>query len=141
MAEQIFKRLFSRSMRQAAAELCAKLPDGWTVTFDPPRRSDLANAKMHAMLGDVSKQVEWCGAKLSTEDWKRVATAMLKKDRFVRDVDGTGQPGSGLIVIGARTRTMSNKQISEVIGWMEWFGAQHGVVWSNEAKGAAREYA
>lgn len=87
---------------------------------------------MHAKLGDIAKQVQWCGAWLSTEDWKRIATAMLKKDRFVRDVDADGQPGTGLIVIGAQTRDMSSKEIGLVIEWCDWFAAQHGVVWKNE---------
>ena len=97
------------------------------VSIREERRSDEHSERMHAMLGDISKQVVWCGARLSTEDWKRFATAMLKKDRFVRDCDDRGQPGTGRVVIGARTREMSAREINEVITWCEWFGAQHNV--------------
>lgn len=130
--ESRFCRLISKTARAMAASLCAELPEGWTVTFDPPRRSDEQSALMHSMAGDLAKQVEWCGAKLSKDDWKRVATAMLKKDRFVRDVGQDGQPGNGLIVIGAQTRNLSAKQMKLLTDWFEWFGAQHGVVWSHE---------
>ena len=131
-------RFVHRNARQIAAAYCESLPDAWTATFRPPRRTDAASARMHAMCGDLSKQVLWCGARLSTEDWKRVATAMLKKDRFIRDVNDEGQPGNGLIVIGAATREMSGKQLSEIIEWLSWFGAKNGVVWSDEAEKVAQ---
>ena len=133
MSESRFARLFGKTSRQFAASLCYELPNGWSVTFKAARRSDAANAKMHAMLSEIAKQVEWCGAKMSAEDWKRVATAMLKKDKFTRDVGEDGQPGNGLIVVGARTREMSNAEISEVIEWLYWFGAQHGVQFKDDA--------
>lgn len=127
-------RFVHRNARQIAAAYCESVADGWTATFNPPRRSDAQSALMHSMAGDLAKQVTWCGAKLSKDDWKRVATAMLKKDRFVRDVGGDGQPGNGLIVIGAQTRNMGAKDIGHVIDWFEWFGAQQTpkVVWSHE---------
>lgn len=132
--ESRFCRLIGKTARALAASLCAEVPDAWTVTFNPPRRSDEQSALMHSMAGDVAAQVLWCGAKLSKDDWKRVATAMLKKDRFVRDVGQDGQPGNGLVVIGAQTRTMNAKQMGEIILWFEWFGAcqEPPVVWSHE---------
>lgn len=138
--EPRFCRLIGTTARTLAASLCAELPDGWTVTFNPPRRSDAQSALMHSMAGDLAKQVPWCGAMLSKDDWKRVATAMLKKDRFVRDVGQDGQPGSGLIVIGAQTRSMSAKEMKLVTDWFEWFGAlqEPPVVWSHETAKVAQ---
>jgi hypothetical protein len=129
--------LVSPTHRKFAASWCLEAPEGWSVEFRPQRRSDEANRRMHAMLRDIAKQVQWCGAMLSTEDWKRIATAMLKKDKFVRDVGEDGQPGNGLIVIGAQTRDMSGKEIGLVIDWCDWFGTQHGIVWSDEEKKVA----
>lgn len=120
-------RLRTQTAREIAASYCLQAPDGTVVSFRAERRSDAANAKMHAMLSEIAKQVPWCGAMLSTEDWKRIATAMLKKDRFVRDVAEDGQPGNGLIVVGARTREMSGSEVAAIIEWLEWFGAQHNV--------------
>lgn len=131
--------LVSPTHRKFAASWCLEAPEGWTVEFRPARRSDAANAKMHAMLGEISKQVQWCGAWLSIEDWKRIATAMLKKDRFVRDVAEDGQPGGGLIVVGARTREMSNAEISDVIAWLEWFGAQHRVTFRDQTEAVSND--
>ena len=137
-----FFRLISKTARAMAAAHCTDLPEGWTVTFSPPRRSDEQSALMHSMAGDLAKHVTWCGAKLSKDDWKRVATAMLKKDRFVRDVGADGQPGNGLIVIGAQTRTMGVKDMGLMIGWFDWMGAQHGAgvswEWSHETAKVAQ---
>lgn len=124
--------LRNERVRENLIRFIKSLPlGGWRVQIRAERRSDEANAAMHAMLGDISKQVVWCGAKLSTEDWKRFATAMLKKDRFVRDCDDRGQPGTGLVVLGARTREMSGKEIGEIIEWCKWFGAMHSVVFKD----------
>lgn len=138
MTDKKLYRLTHKTARAMAVAHVEAAPDGFTVEIRPPRRTDDASRAMHAKLRDIAKQVPWCGAMLSTEDWKRIATAMLKKDKFVRDVDDKGQPGNGLIVIGAQTRDMSGKEISLVIGWCDWFGAQHGVVWSDEEKKVAQ---
>lgn len=130
MTDKLRFRLTHATARKMAKTAVMSAPDGWSVELRPPRRSDEQNEAMHAKLGDIAKQVTWCDAKLSVEDWKRVATAMLKKDKFVRDVGEDGQPGNGLIVVGARTRDMSSKDIGLVMDWCDWFGAQHGVVWT-----------
>lgn len=134
MTDRKLYRLTHKTARAMAVAHVEAVPDGYTVEIRPPRRSDAASEHMHAKLGDISKQVQWCGAWLSKDDWKRVATAMLKKDKFVRDVDADGQPGNGLIVIGAQTRDMTNKEINLVIDWCDWFGAQHNVVWTVPAR-------
>lgn len=137
MTDKKLYRLVNKTARAMAVAHVQSVDDGYTVEVRPPRRTDDASRAMHAKLGDIAKQVPWCGAMLSTEDWKRIATAMLKKDKFVRDVDDKGQPGNGLIVIGAQTRDMSGKEIGLVIDWCDWFGAQHNVIWSDEEKKVA----
>lgn len=46
------------------------------------------NAKMWAVLDDISKQVDWYGRKLSSEDWKHVLTASKKKQEAVPGMGG-----------------------------------------------------
>lgn len=131
--ESRFCRLISKTARTLAASLVAELPDGWTVTFDPPRHGDAQRALMRSMAGDLSKQVQWCGQKMSNDDWVRFCTAKLKKDRIVFDCDDKGQADQrALISLGCSTRLKSVKFLNEMIGWFEWFGAQHGVAWSHE---------
>lgn len=134
MTDKRFCRLNSKTARALAASLCAELPDGWTADFKAPNRSDEHSRLMHSMAHDLSKQVPWCGQTLSVEQWKRFATAKLKKDKIVFDCNDKGQPdaNAGLIVLGMSTRDKGAKEINDIIAWFEWMGAQHGVEWSHE---------
>lgn len=133
--EARFCRLISKTARALAAALCAELPDGWTVSFNPPHHSDAQRALMHSMAGDLAKQVPWCGQKMSKDDWKRFCTAKLKKDRFVFDCDEFGKPDTRSIVsLGCTTRDKDTKFLGAMITWFEWMGAQHGVTWTHEQK-------
>lgn len=125
-----------KTARQLAASWCMEAPEGWCVSFKAPTRSLEQNAKLHAMAGDLSKQVPWCGQTLSVEQWKRFATAKLKKDKIIFDCNDLGQPDpqAGLVVLGASTRDKSVKEISEIIEWFYWMGARHGVAWSEYAE-------
>lgn len=129
-------RLSSPVARQLAASYCMEGPQGLLVTFKEPTRSLEQNALLHGMAKDLSEQVPWCGQKLSVDQWKRFATAKLKKDRIVFDCNDKGEPdaNAGLIVLGASTAKMSVGEISNVIEWFGWMGAQHGVRWTHEAR-------
>ena len=129
-------RLTSPASRQLAASFCMEAPNGYVVTFKEPTRSLEQNARMHGMASDLSKQVPWCGQTLSVEQWKRFATAKLKKDKIVFDCNDKGEPdaNAGLIVLGASTSAMSVRDVSAIIEWFYWMGAQHNVAWTHEAK-------
>lgn len=126
-------RLTHKNARKLAAELCADAPDGTHVTFKAPTRSLEQNAKLHALLGDVSHQVVWYGTKLCVEDWKRIFAASLQKVRVVPGIDaGTFVP------VGLRTRDMTISEMSDMIELIYAFGAEHSVIWSDEAKKVAQ---
>lgn len=96
------------------------------------RRSILSNAKMWAMLADISKQVEWpvngIMQKLDTQDWKSLITAAAKQETRV----AAGLSG-GAVMLGVSTRKMTVAQMSDVIEYLHAFGAEKGVVWSDKA--------
>lgn len=128
--------LNSKTLRQfAASYIMEAAPDGCVVRFSEPHRSDAQSDKMHAMAADLSKQVPWCGQTLSVEQWKRFATAKLKKDKIIFDCNDKGEPdpNAGLIVLGASTRDKGVREISDIIEWFYWMGAQHGVQWRDPA--------
>ncbi|MDE1907266.1 MAG: recombination protein NinB, partial [Rhodospirillales bacterium] len=88
-------------------------------------RSLEANAKMWAMLTDISSQVEWYGQRLCKEDFKTILTASLRKQRAVPGIDiGT------FVILGDRTSEMTKAEMSELIELAYAFGAERGVVWS-----------
>ncbi|ARK42633.1 recombination protein NinB [Burkholderia pseudomallei] len=123
---QIF-RLVHPTARQLASKACINAPDGYVAEIKPRTRSLDQNAKMWAMLADVSRQVDWYGQKLTSEEWKDVLTAALKKQKAVPGIDG------GFVVIGARTRNMTIKEMSELVELMYAFGAERDVKWSDPA--------
>lgn len=94
------------------------------VEVKPETRSLKQNARMWAMLDDVSKQVVWYGRKLMPEEWKHVFTASLTKQDVVPGLDG------GFVVLGKATSKMTKGEMSELQELMQAFGAQQGVKFS-----------
>ena len=86
-----------------------------------PTRSVEQNDKMWAMLGEVSKQVVWYGAKLTPEEWKDVFSASLNGQKSAPGIDG------GFVVFGARTSKMKVSEMMDMITIIEAFGAEHDV--------------
>lgn len=85
------------------------------------KRSDPQNRLMWARLGELSRQVNWHGQKLTPDEWKDVMTAALKKQRVVPGVDG------GFVVLGMRTSQMNRAEMTELLELIAAFGAQQGV--------------
>jgi len=103
--------------RRNCWEAIKALPDGYVVTIQEPKRTVQQNAMMWAMLGEVSKQVIWHGQTLSSEEWKHVFTAALKRQKVVPGLDG------GFVVLGQSTSRMSKKEISDLVELMRAFGS------------------
>ena len=122
-------RLTSPAARQAAMRQISQAPEGYVCIVKEATRSLEQNARLWAMLTDVSNQVDWYGQTLTPEEWKDVLTAAMKKQKVVPGVDG------GFVVIGARTSKMGVREMGELMELIEAFGAQQGVRFS--AKEAA----
>ena len=131
---QIF-RLVHPTARQMASRACIQAPDGYVVEIKPRTRSLDQNAKMWAMLADLSRQVEWYGQQLTSEEWKDVLTAALKKQKAVPGIDG------GFVVIGARTRNMTIREMSDLVELMYAFGSEKDVQWSEPSSQGYEELA
>lgn len=86
-------------------------------------RNLMQNARIYAMLTDISRDVVWYGQKLTVLEWKDVFTASLKKQKVVAGLDGV------FVVCGSHTSTMSTSEAAELIELMMAFGCQHGVKW------------
>jgi hypothetical protein len=91
------------------------------IEIKPETRTLAQNARLWAMLTDVSKQVDWYGRKLTTEEWKHVFTASLSKQDVVPGIDG------GFVVLGKSTSKMTKPEMIELQQLIEAFGAQQGV--------------
>jgi hypothetical protein len=106
-------------------------------------RSLEQNARMWAMLGDVSKQVLWPVmfdgrmdvVKMDTESWKNVFTASLEKSqRMAQGIDG------GYVLLGTRTRKMGVRKMASLIEVIQFFGDSKGVRWTDPKLKAYEQY-
>lgn len=89
-------------------------------------RSLEQNARLWAMLTDISQQVDWYGQKLTPDEWKDVFTAALKKEKVVPGING------GFVVLGQSTSKMTKAEMTELQDLMEAFGAERGVLFKGE---------
>lgn len=92
-------------------------------------RSVEQNAKLWALLHDVSRQVDWpvdgTMQRLSAEEWKDIFSAAWRKhQRVAQGIDG------GFVILGARTSKMKVGEMMDLIEIIHAFGAEHGVRWS-----------
>ncbi len=127
----IVLKLDNALARAAAHRRIDAAPDGYVMTLKEATRTLDQNAKLWAMLSDVSQQVEWYGNRLTSEEWKDVFSASLKRQKVVPGLDG------GFVVCGQRTSQMGKREFAEFIELIYAFGAQHGVKWSDEVRFAA----
>lgn len=93
----------------------------FALSVKPKTRSTAQNARMWAMLSEVSAQVVWHGRKLTPDEWKHVFSASLKRQDVVPGLDG------GFVVLGQATSKMTIAEMGELMELISAFGAQQGV--------------
>ena len=129
MADRIVLRLHNAQQGYQAIKQAWAHAKGWLMAggqclvleIRPEKRSDAQNRRLWAMLTDISAQVDWYGHKLTSEEWKDVFSASLKRTKVVPGLDG------GFVVCGQSTSKMTKAEMSELQELMEAFGAEKGV--------------
>lgn len=120
----------AEAWRLACAYLELSKPVRVTLQEYVPKRSLDQNALMWARLTDIADQVIWpvdgqmvC---MTPEDWKHVLSAGLKKNqRVAAGVEG------GCVILGQHTSRMTVAEMQELLEFIEWFGNERGVRWSD----------
>ena len=135
MSKQEF-RLINNGVRMNAQRAVAQAPDGYIVVIRSETRSLVQNAKLWAMLSDVSKQVVYHGRKLSTNDWKTLFTGSLRGLDMIPSINGDGS----FVMLGESTSNMNKRRFIELIEMIYAFGVENNVVWSETASRAFSEY-
>ena len=87
-------------------------------------RSLEQNARMWAMLTEVSEQIIWHDQTLTPEEWKTMFTASLKRQRVLPGIDG------GFVVMGDSTSRMTVGEMADLMTLMEAFGSERNVIFS-----------
>lgn len=115
-----------RALQHAWTNAKAALMAGHRLTLElrPEKRGDAQNRRLWSMLSDISAQVHWHGHKLTSEEWKDVFSAALKRTKVVPGLDG------GFVVCGQSTSRMTKAEMCELQTLMEAFGSEQGVRFS-----------
>lgn len=91
-------------------------------------RSSEQNAKLHATCQDVSKRIEWAGAKRDVETWKRLLTAAWLRARGDQvTVVLPAIDGAGVDLVPARTSALTVAECSELIEYIHSWMAHQGI--------------
>ena len=103
------------------------------LTVTKETRNLVQNAKLHAMLADISKQVEHCGHKFSLEVWKRLTMAQFLKECNEKPLMLPALDNDGIVVIYEQTSKLTVEQAADFITYLQAFGDDAGVKWSAPA--------
>ncbi|MGR1583467.1 recombination protein NinB [Thalassobius sp. S69A] len=119
-------KLATDTQRHLAHRYVDAMPEGGVIRFEPePKRSLEQNAKLWAMLGDISKQAEHNGMRHSPETWKALFMhACGHEVAFQMGLNGEPFP------VGFRSSAMTVSQMSDLIEFISAWAAQHGVAFT-----------
>lgn len=119
------------SQRAFAKQLIDRAPYEAIVTVKAATRSNEQNAKLWAMLSDLSRAKPE-GRMHTPEVWKQlVMHACGHAVQF--EIGLNGQP----FPTGFRSSRLTKAQMSDLIEWIYSYGAEHGVVWTEPERIAA----
>jgi len=122
-------RLVGSSQRELAKRLIDAAPPGAVVNIRPATRTLDQNARMWALLSDVSRSKPE-GRELTPEVWKALFLHSLDHaQRFEMALDGRG-----MVPVGFRSSRLTKEQMGDLMHLIEEYGARHGVVWSEPSE-------
>lgn len=115
--------------RQAAKRAIDNTPDGFMVDIKERTRTADQNALLHALLQDISRQVEWAGKHRSLDDWKAL---MVSAHRVVLQQAGEVVPGleGEFVQLRKSTSAMGVKELASLIDYVHAWGVHAGVRFS-----------
>ena len=93
----------------------------------PQTRSDAQNKLLHAMLGDIARQVDWAGKKRDTDTWKRLLTAAWLRARGESVELLPALDGHGVDVVFRHTSKLTRAECSELCEFVMAWCAEHDV--------------
>lgn len=110
------------SRRMQARRLVDLAPHGSVLTIKPPSRSLDQNAKLWAVLSEISRAKPE-GRMMTPEDWKAVfMNACGWECQFQEGLDGRPFP------LGFRSSKLSKEQMSNLLEFIHEYAARHNII-------------
>ena len=98
------------------------------LTVAPETRSQAQNRLLHACLSEISKQVEWAGAKRDVDTWKRLLTAAWLRARGEPIEMLPAVDGHGVDIVFRRTSQLTKAECAELSEFVMAWAAERGIV-------------
>lgn len=122
--------LSSKFARRRARDLIDMAPEGFVVTIAEPKRTLAQNDRLWAQLSDVAISKPQ-GRRHTPEEWKCLfMQACGWEVVFLEGLDGRPFPQ------GFRSSQMSKSQMTTLQDFIEAWGTEHGVVWTDQQEAA-----
>ena len=136
MAERITMSLYNAQQAHQAIQTAWQHAKGWlgaggqrlTLEIRPEKRSDAQNRLLHACLSEISKQVEWAGAKRDVETWKRLLTAAWLRARGEPIEMLPALDGHGVDIVFRRTSQLTKAECAELSEFVMAWAAERDIV-------------
>lgn len=90
-----------------------------TLEVKPETRSDSQNKLLHALIGEIAAEHQWCGKKHDTETWKRLLVAAWTRARGESVELLPALDGHGVDIVFRRTSKMTKGEVNELIEFIE----------------------
>lgn len=118
-----------QSLQEAWKHIKSMLMAGHRLVLEvrPEKRSDAQNRLLHACLTDISKQVEWAGAKRDVDTWKRLLTAAWLRARGEPIEMLPAVDGHGVDIVFRRTSQLTKAECAELSEFVMAWAAEQGV--------------
>ena len=134
MTERISLSLWEPNQAHAAilhawrtAKVWIKDGHRFTLEIRPEKRSDAQNRLLHAYLSEISKQVEWAGAKRDVDTWKRLLTAAWLRTRGEHIEMLPALDGHGVDIVFRRTSQLTKAECAELSEFVMAWAADHNI--------------
>lgn len=113
--------------RKNAMQAVLEAPTGYAVEIKPKNRTLDQNAKIHALIQEISRVVVWANKLQEVETWKRLLTAAWLRAR--------GEPvemlpaidGYGVDVVFRPTSKLTVEEMSEFIEYVQAWAVEQGI--------------
>jgi hypothetical protein len=114
--------------RHRAMKAVANAPAGYVASVEEPRRTTDQNSRLWAMLSDVAMSKP-LGRMHTPEEWKCIFMAACGWEvAFLPGLDGRFLP------YGYRSSRLTKKQMTDLQDFIQAWGDENGVSWSDESK-------
>jgi NinB protein len=119
-----FLILANQAIKNKAHRWIDAVPFGTRFELREAKRSNEQNARMWAMLGDISRQVTHQGRRYDSDRWKVLFLyALGQETEFLPSLDGVS-----FVPYGPRSSELSVAEMSEMTELMSAWGTERGVI-------------